>query len=308
VKLEQQGQMLENRLRKNFRKLHPRFEQRNVGAFRLYDRDIPEIRAAVDWYEGHLVVAEYEREQTRGVAWLDAMAQAAGHALDVPMERVHLKKRRTGGTYARLGRKNERIVVRERDLRFQVNLDDYIDTGLFADHRDTRARVRAEARGTTFLNLFAYTGSFSCAAAAGGATQTTSVDASRSYLDWAGDNLELNGATGELVRSGVDEFLRTAGDRRWTLCVLDPPSFSDFGGKVFDVQRDHRDLIERTLAVLAPGGVLWFSTNHQRFTPRLDGLRYTEEDTVPEDYRNRAAHRAFRIMKQGGPFRIERPG
>ncbi len=187
--------------------------------------------------------------------------------------------------------------MREGDLRFLVNLDDFIDTGLFADHRETRARVREEARGSRFLNLFAYTGSFTCAAAAGGAERTTSVDASQTYLDGAGENLRLNGASGELVLSSVDEFLRAAGNRRWTLCVLDPPSFSDFGGKVFDVERDHRALIDRTLAALEPGGVLWFATNHQRFSPRLEGLRYTEEQTVPEDFRNRAAHRAFRITK-----------
>ena len=123
------------------------------------------------------------------------------------------------------------------------------------------------------------------------------MDASQTYLDWAAENLRLNGSSGELVRSGVDEFLRSAGGQRWTLCVLDPPSFSDSGAKVFDVQRDHRALIDRTLGVLEPGGVLWFATNHQRFTPRLDGLRYTEEDTVPDDYRNRAVHRAFRITR-----------
>jgi 23S rRNA (cytosine1962-C5)-methyltransferase len=297
VNLEEQARMLANRVRKNFRKLHPRFERENIGAFRLYDRDIPEIRAAVDWYEGHLVVAEYEREQTRGAPWLATMARATGEALSVPAEQVHLKVRRSGEKYPRLSRTDRRLVVRERDLRFAVNLDDYIDTGLFADHRDTRARVRAEARGASFLNLFAYTGSFTCAAAAGGAQQTTSVDASRNYLDWAAENLRLNGQSGELVRSGVEEFLRGAGSRRWTLCVLDPPSFSDSGGRAFDVQRDHRALIERVLEVLEPSGALWFATNHQRFAPALEGLRYTEEQTVPEDYRNRAAHRAFRITK-----------
>jgi 23S rRNA (cytosine1962-C5)-methyltransferase len=289
--------MLANRVRKTFRKLHARFEQQQVGAFRLYDRDIPEVRAVVDWYEGHLVIAEYERQQTQGIPWLTTMAEAVAHVLAVPADHVHLKRRRTGEKYARLAKRDERIVVRERDLRFLVNLDDYIDTGLFADHRDTRARIRGEAQGATFLNLFAYTGSFTCAAARGGAQHTTTVDASQTYLDWAAENLRLNGASGELLRSGVDEFLRGAGGRRWSLCVLDPPSFSDFGGRVFDVQRDHRALIERTLAVLAPGAVLWFSTNHQRFEPDLAGLRHTAEDTVPDDYRNRAAHRAFRIMK-----------
>ncbi len=297
MKLSEQARMLENRVRKSFRKLHPRFEQRNVGAFRVYDRDIPEIRAAVDWYEGHAVLAEYARTQTQGLPWLATMAQAVADGLSIPLERVHRKTRQTGTKYPRLGRKGERIPVREGDLKFLVNLDDYIDTGLFADHRETRARVRAEARGARFLNLFAYTGSFTCAAAAGGAEQTTSVDASQNYLDWAADNLRLNRQSGELVPAGVDAFLKAAGSRRWTLCVLDPPSLSDSGGKVFDVLRDHRDLIERTLAVLEPGGILWFASNHQRFAPRLEGLRYTEEETVPEDYRNRAAHRAFRIRK-----------
>ncbi len=289
--------MLANRVRKNFRKLHPRFEQRKIGAFRVYDRDIPEIRAAIDWYEGHLVVAEYAREQTAKLPWLETMARAAAEALEVPWERVHLKTRRTGEKYARLGRRGERIEVREGDLRFLVNLDDYIDTGLFADHRETRARVRKEAEGARFLNLFAYTGSFTCAAAKGGARESTSVDASQTYLDWAADNLRLNRLSGELVRSDVEAFLERAGARRWSLCVLDPPSYSDHGGKVFEVQRDHRALIERTLAVIEPGGVLWFSTNHQRFEPRLEGLRAQEVDTVPEDYRNRAVHRAFRIIR-----------
>jgi len=297
VNLDAQAKMLANRVRKSFRKLQPRFEQRSIGAFRIYDRDIPEIRAAIDWYEGHLVVAEYAREQTSKIPWLETMARAAAEALEVPWERVHLKRRRAGQKYERLARTNQRLEVREGDLRFLVNLDDFIDTGLFADHRETRARVRAEARGAKFLNLFAYTGSFTCAAAKGGARETTTVDASQNYLDWAGENLKANGAQGELVRSDVGEFLERAGERRWTLCVLDPPSRSDHGGKVFDVQRDHRALVERTLAALEPGGVLWFSTNHQRFEPRLEGLRFTEEDTTPVDYRNRAVHRVFRLVK-----------
>ena len=291
--------MLANRVRKNFRKLHPRFEQRRIGAFRIYDRDIPEIRAAIDWYEGHLVVAEYAREQTAGIPWLETMARAAADALEIPWERVHLRKRRAGEKYERLARKGVRIEVREGDLRFLVNLDDYIDTGLFADHRETRALVRKEASGKRFLNLFAYTGTFTCSAAKGGALQTTTVDASQTYLDWARDNLRLNGVSeGELVRADVGDFLARAGSRRWQLCVLDPPSYSDHGGRIFDVQRDHRALIEKTLAVLEPGGVLWFSTNHQRFEPRLDGLEFLEmtQQTVPEDYRNRAAHRSFRIV------------
>ena len=127
VKLDEQAAMLANRLRKNFRRLHPRFERQGIGAFRLYDRDIPEIRAAVDWYEGHVVLAEYAREQTSGLPWLQTMARAAAEALSVPPDRIHLKSRHSGEKYARLARIGERIEVRERDLRFLVNLDDYIE-------------------------------------------------------------------------------------------------------------------------------------------------------------------------------------
>jgi 23S rRNA G2069 N7-methylase RlmK/C1962 C5-methylase RlmI len=181
-----QAGMLENRVRKNFRRLHRAFERDGVGAFRVYDWDIPEIRAAIDWYEGHLVVAEYERAQTRDVpGWLEQMADAAARALGVPAGRVHLKRRRTrpptGERYGRLSHSGERLAVRERGLRFWVNLDDFIDTGLFPDHRETRARVRSEASGLRVLNLFGYTGSFTCAAASGGAAATVTRRTSRGH-------------------------------------------------------------------------------------------------------------------------------
>jgi 23S rRNA G2069 N7-methylase RlmK/C1962 C5-methylase RlmI len=300
-----QAGMLANRVRKNFRRLHRSFERDGVGAFRVYDWDVPEIRATVDWYEGHLVVAEYERAQTREKpGWLEAMGSAAASALEVPGERVHLKRRHTraahGPRYGRLARTEERIAVRERGLRFWANLDDFIDTGLFPDHRQMRARIRAEARGGELLNLFGYTGAFTCAAAAGGARRTVTVDTSEAYLTWARDNLELNGLVGpahEMVREDAREFLARAG-RRFSLCVLDPPSFSTrTGARALDVQRDHRELIESALSTLLPGGVLYFSTNHQRFEPRLEGLRAEEitRETAPPDYR-RTPHRSFRIV------------
>jgi 23S rRNA (cytosine1962-C5)-methyltransferase len=297
VDVEQQALMLSNRLRKNFRKLHGRFEQRGIGVFRVYDWDIPEVRAAVDWYEGHLVVAEYARAQKDALPWLERMGAAAAEALSVDPAKVHLKKRRAGEKYERLARTGERIEVRERSLRFLVNLDDFIDTGLFADHRETRALVESEARGKSFLNLFGYTGSFTCAAARGGASDSVTVDASQIYLDWARDHLKLNRVEGDhrLVRADVQEFLRDT-KASFDLCVLDPPSRSDRGG--FDVLRDHRAIVDAALRVLRPGGVLFFATNHQRFTPDLDGLSFEEltARTVPEDFR-RTPHRTFRIRK-----------
>jgi 23S rRNA G2069 N7-methylase RlmK/C1962 C5-methylase RlmI len=309
--LRAQAQMFGNRVRKNFEKLRGPFGKRNVEVFRLYDRDIPEVRAVVDYYAGEAVLGEYARTQTDDPAHLPALAQAVAEALQIDLSRVHVKQRRTrpaaGPRYERLARTGERKAVREGDLRFLVNLDDYIDTGLFADHRETRALVRAASAGARFLNLFAYTGSFTCAAALGGAQATTTVDASETYLKWAQENLALNGLGGPqhaFVREEARPFLVRAAreGRSYTLCVLDPPSFSTRESGSFDVQRDHRALVEATLAVLAPGGVLWFSTNHQRFEPELDGLvarevREMTARTVPADYRNRRVHRSFRIVK-----------
>ena len=309
-----QAEMLANRVRKNQRRLARTFERRGVGAYRLYDWDIPEIRVVVDWYEGHLVVAEYERSQTRTVEdYLGRMAAAAAQGAGVAPERVVAKQRRTrpaaGPRYGRLGGAGERFTVREGDLRFWVNLTDYIDTGLFPHHRITRERVRAESAGADLLNLYGYTGAFTCAAALGGARRSLTVDASRTYLDWAQDNLALNriGGGHEVVQAECRSFLQEAarGRRRFDLCVLDPPSFSDRGptGGGFDVMRDHPALVREALAVLRPGGVLWFSTNHARFEPRLGGLPADELEeltaaTTPADF-HRPPHRVWRMRARG---------
>ncbi len=311
AQVARQAEMLANRVRKRFAHLGRRFAREGIEAFRLYDWDIPEVRAVVDWYAGHLVVAEYERTQT-GPAWLPRMAEAVGSALGVPAEWVHLKRRTTGEArgprYGRGRAKGPPLPVRERDLRFLVDLEGPLDTGLFPDHRETRALVRGLARGADFLNLFCYTGSFTCAAAAGGARRTVSVDRSATHLRRARENLGLNGLWGPshvLVPSDVMRFLdRSArAGERYTLIVVDPPSFfrERAAGRTFDVARDHPDLLRRVLSVAAPGAVVFFSTNHRRFEPRLDGLavRSWEEitaRTIPEDYRAHPVHRCFRLV------------
>jgi 23S rRNA (cytosine1962-C5)-methyltransferase len=264
----------------------------------------------VDWYAGRVVVAEYVRQQT-GPDWLPRMARAVGEALGVPAGSVFLRQRHTGvdegPRYGRMEARGERFQVRERDFRFWVNLSDYLDTGLFSDHRDTRVLVRGLSAGADFLNLYCYTGTFTCAAAAGGAASSVSVDRAATVLDWTADNLELNGLGGpqhRRVKADVVDFLddaRAAG-RRWTLAFVDPPSFSNTTGATggFDVQRDHPDLLRRVLDVMAPGGEVFFSTNHQRFEPRLDGLGAAAiaeitPGTIPEDFRNRKVHRCWRI-------------
>ena len=305
--IAQQAQMLANRVVKNLKHLQGRMRKAKIGAFRLYDRDIPEIRAAVDWYEGHLLLHEYVRDQVPP-HWLPAVAEVLGQRLQIPSARLHLRKRTTGDQrYERLGEQGERVAISEGDVEFLCNLTDYQDTGLFPDHRLTRQWVRKQAQGKDLLNLFAYTGSFSLQAAKGGAASTTSVDLSSTYLDWARDNFAHNGLLApehRFIRSDVSQFLaRTAqGRERWGVIVLDPPSRSTSTAmrQVFDIQSDHRQLIEMCLPLLLPGGTLWFSTNHQRFEPALQGLAVAEcvEKTVlsvPEDYRNRTVHRLWQL-------------
>jgi len=306
--------MLANRVRKRFDHFKRRFAREHIDCFRLYDWDIPEIRAVVDWYAGHIVVGEYVREQT-GPGWLPAMAASVSKALKVPAENTHVRRRRTAiedePRYKKMGSGGERFKVRERDLQFWVNLEDYLDTGLFSDHRDTRVIVRELAKDKDFLNLFAYTGAFTCAAAAGGAKTTTSVDRSETYLGWAGDNLQLNGFFGkrhQLIRADVSRFLAKSfrEKKKFTLCFVDPPSFFQDKGKqlAFDVNEHHPDLLRDVFKVMAPGALVFFSTNHQRFMPRLEGLPVKDlteitPATIPEDYRNRKIHRCWRMAVAG---------
>jgi len=311
-KFEQQGEMLANRVKKRFKHLHKRFARQQIDVFRLYDHDIPEIRAVVDWYAGHLVVAEYMRRQSLP-EWLPMMGAAAARALSVPPENLHLKNRwagRQGGRrYRRLDRTDQKIPVRERDLKFYVNLDDYVDTGLFADHRNTRRMVGEMAGGRDVLNLYCYTGAFSCYAAMGGARRTGAVDRARTAVDWTRANLALNGLSGKtntVVQSGSLSYLSEAAaeDISFDLAVVDPPSYStDRSGKRdFDIDRDHPRLLSAVIKVLRPGATIFFSTNHQNFTFRtMDLPPFRAEEithrTIPEDYRqkNKTIHRCWRI-------------
>lgn len=309
-KAKYQAEILSNRIRKRFRHLSKRFKRQGIDCFRLYDWDIKEVRAVVDWYAGHAVIAEYVRMQT-GPDWLPQMAKAVGEALDLPPERVHFKRRQTkakeGPRYRRLGHKGERFAVRERDLRFWVNLEDFLDTGLYSDHRDTRVIIKNLAAGKDFLNLYGYTGAFTCAAAAGNAKTTTTVDRSAANIEWAKDNLELNGLSGpqhSFVQSDVARFLKRSYHerKRFALAFVDPPSFFNDRnrGVSFDVNRDHAALLQDVLKVMIPGSLVFFSTNHQRFEPDLNRLRVLDlkeitSSTIPEDFRNRQVHRCWRM-------------
>lgn len=289
--------------------------KRGITCFRVYDRDIPEIPLAIDRYEDCLHIAEYDRPNDRNDAqqgqWMDLMVEITGRVLDVPKEKIFVKRRqrqRGASQYERWDTRHFVIEAHEGGLKFFVNLSDYLDTGLFLDHRITREMVRKEAAGKRFLNLFAYTGSFSVYAAAGGAQSVTTVDLSNTYLDWAQDNMELNGFRGpqfEYVRSDVFRFLNALyDDEIFDLVVLDPPTFSNSKDlDDWDVQRDHVEMLNLLISHLAPGGVIYFSNNNRRFKLDEDAIqgvfiREISNRTVPEDFRNKRIHRCWRMVKK----------
>jgi 23S rRNA (guanine2445-N2)-methyltransferase / 23S rRNA (guanine2069-N7)-methyltransferase len=306
------GEMVRNRILKNARNLKKYLAREDVSCYRIYDADLPEYAAAIDVYRGRQANAREARawlhvQEYAAPATVDANAartrlrdllRAASEALDVPRERIALKVRRRGkggSKYGKLDARAEALIVEEGGLRFEVNLTDYLDTGLFLDHRGVRAKLRGLARGRRFLNLFAYTGTASVYAAAGGASETTSVDLSATYLDWASRNLDLNGFGGgrhQLVQADALTFLR-AGRDRYDLIYVDPPTFSNSRrAEDFDVQRDHAALLLACAERLDPGGAIVFSNNARRF--RLDaslGEHFAVDDltraSIPPDFARR---------------------
>jgi 23S rRNA (guanine2445-N2)-methyltransferase / 23S rRNA (guanine2069-N7)-methyltransferase len=306
------------RLAKRFKHLSKWARRQGIEAFRVYDRDIPEIPLAIDWYAGWLHAAEYDRPHERTEieheVWLDRMLEAAAAELAVPPGRSFLKARRRQrgqSQYQKVGEQRVMLDVQEGELTFEVNLSDYLDTGLFLDHRVTRSLVRAEAEGKRMLNLFAYTGSFSVSAAAGGARETVSVDLSNTYLDWTRTNLARNRFTDagrhRTVRDEARAFLlhrARRGETPFDLVVVDPPTFSRSAKseQAWDVEQDHAELLDLVADNLSPGGVVYFSTNFRRFhlaTDRIAGrftIREITARTLPEDFRDRRPHRAWRLV------------
>jgi 23S rRNA (guanine2445-N2)-methyltransferase / 23S rRNA (guanine2069-N7)-methyltransferase len=312
-----QAEEFANRLRNRARHFRRWPTKRGITCYRLYERDVPDVPLVVDRYEDALHIAEFARPHDRSPAqhadWLDLMARTAAKVLEVPRELVYLKHRdrqRGAEQYQRVDNRQARFVVNEGGLKFIVNLSDYVDTGLFLDHRDTRQMVREAAAGKRFLNLFGYTGSFSVYAAAGAAVATTTVDKSATYVDWARENLQLNGfadANNKTVRSDIRAFLdRLASQDVWDLAVVDPPTFSNTKGMDddWDVQRDHAELLQRLATHIAPGGAVFFSTNFRRF--KLDeaalgpyAIRDITRQTIPEDFRNERIHECWRLVRRG---------
>jgi 23S rRNA (cytosine1962-C5)-methyltransferase len=306
--------MFENRLRKNLKHLQKWAQRESVSCFRVYDADIPEFPLMVDVYEQALYVAEYSRKhplsEDEYSLWLSGSLLTLSECLGIPKNLIFLKlrhKQSQGLQYQKAADLQREFCVTENGLRFWVNLSDYLDTGLFLDHRDTRALVRDLAAGKDVLNLFAYTGSFSVYAAAGGARSTTTVDMSHTYLKWAERNMRENGFHGpqhRFLQADAVAWLRDDDGVRYDLIVLDPPSFSNskrMKSDFFDVQRDHPFLIHRCMERLRTGGKLFFSTNLRNFECQIPAAQWPYRDisrlTTPEDFRNRKPHFCFEFSK-----------
>jgi 23S rRNA (guanine2445-N2)-methyltransferase / 23S rRNA (guanine2069-N7)-methyltransferase len=322
--LSEGAQMVANRLRKNHKASKSWREREGIHCWRAYDADIPEYAAAVDVYtaedtgERWLHVQEYaapaEIPEATTRKRLQELLAGAREAFDVPRERIAVKTRakgKGGSKYADSGafKRGETLVVREGAAKLKVNLFDYLDTGLFLDHRPMRLRIAAEAKDARFLNLFAYTGAASVHAAVGGAARTTTVDLSATYLQWCSDNLRLNGFGGDrhrLVQADALQWLLS--DRgEYDLIFCDPPTFSNSArADDFDVQRDHVRLLQAAMARLSFGGTLYFSNNYRRFRfdeAPISAFAEVEEisaETIPADFaRNPRIHRAWRLRGIG---------
>lgn len=309
-------EMFRNRLAKVYAHRRRKAKQQDVSCYRLYDLDLPEFPFAIDLYEDQVHAAEYQRKHSLSpfehAQWLERSRACMAEVLGQPVDKVHIKHREVirdrQQQYGRFGDAGITRVVREGGLRFRVNLSDYLDTGLFLDHRPTRALVREQARGKRVLNLFAYTGSFSVYAASGGANRVYTVDMSNTYVEWARDNFRLNDLAVEdhdFVVANVLEYLPTLPAGSFDLVVCDPPTFSNSKKMrgIFDVQRDHPALLNACLRVLAPDGVLYFSTNHRRF--RLydehiatDHIRDITRATTGFDFEGKLERMCFELRPQ----------
>lgn len=311
-----EGSDFANRLLKNYKKTGAWARQNDIDCFRLYDRDLPEYNVAIDMYDKWILVQEYmppasvdsERAGKRFATVLSVVREV----FQVKRDRVYIKQRQRQRGKSQYQRKDVKVryhQVREGACFFLVNFSNYLDTGLFLDHRPLRMKIAQLAKGRRFLNLFGYTGAATVHAAMGGASATTTVDLSETYLEWARKNLALNGFSlqrHEIVRQDCLSWLQEHKGEFDTIFV-DPPTFANTKKKnlIFDVQKNHGELIRRAVKKLSSNGVILFSTNYRGFkleeelALELDVVDLSSE-TIPFDFkRNKSIHRCWQIRRKG---------
>ena len=307
-------EMFANRLAKMYKHISKWARRTAVSCYRIYDHDIPQFPFAIDRYEDCIYISEYDTgyqmESQERELWFNRCLTAIALQTETTLDRIFYKTRKQQkgkNQYEKSSEERFEMVVQENGLKFKVNLSDYLDTGLFLDHRPLRELVRATSEGKNVLNLFAYTGSFSVYAAAGKASLVVTIDLSATYLNWAVENLELNGLYDSkhhfFVQDDVKEWLQNPPTHaRFDIIIMDPPTFSNSKRmrEVLDIQRDHVELINNALKILNPGGILYFSTNFRRFKLDKEAIlteKFTDisAKTIPEDFRDKKIHYCFRL-------------
>jgi 23S rRNA (cytosine1962-C5)-methyltransferase len=310
--------MFENRLLKNYKHRIKQAKRQNISCWRLYDHDLPEYPICVEIYEDYIYIAEYNRRHAltdeEHAIWLADTKTIIATITGIAIEHMYLRVRKRMDHKEEQYEKDEAIpeskiiTVQENGLQFLVNLTDYLDSGLFLDHRLTRQMVQAEAKDTEFLNLFSYTSSFSVYAAAAGAKTVTSVDLSKTYLSWSEENFALNQLKNivafQFVHADVKQYLKTLPSNKYDLVVMDPPTFSNSKRmkSVLDIQLDHVELINDVLRAMKPGGIMYFSTNYSKFILEADQIhskqiKYITKATTPFDFEGRLKRWCYKIIK-----------
>ena len=310
-------QMFENRLLKNYKHRLKQAKRLHVSCWRLYDHDLPEFPICVELYEEYIYIAEYNRRHAltdeEHEIWFEETKKIISNMTGGPVDHMYVKLRKRmshrEGQYEKEEVTESKIItVQENGHKFLVNLTDYLDTGLFLDHRITRQMVAAEAKEKHFLNLFSYTSSFSVYAAAAGAKTVTSVDLSKTYLSWSEENFETNILKSpiayQFIHADVKQYLKTLPANYYDLVVMDPPTFSNSKRMkdILDIQRDHVELINDVLRAMKPGGILYFSTNFTQFIIDSENINSNQikditKATTPFDFEGRLKRWCYKIIK-----------
>lgn len=311
-------QMFENRLLKNYKHRLKQAKRQNISCWRLYDHDLPEFPICIELYEDYIYIAEYNRRHAltdeEHEVWLEETKKIIENMTQVPIEKMFLRVRKRMSHREGQYEKAEEVIaskiitVQENGHQFLVNLTDYLDTGLFLDHRITRQMVAEQAPQKNVLNLFSYTSSFSVYCAAAGARSVTSVDLSKTYLQWSQDNFTLNKLINptiyHFIHADVKQYLKTLPSNEFDLVIMDPPTFSNSKRMkdILDIQMDHVELINDVLKAMKPGATLYFSTNFSRFVLDTEQIHSTQikditKATTPFDFDGRLKRWCYKIEK-----------
>lgn len=307
-------EMFTNRLLKVYKHKSKLAKRQHIGCYRVYDHDLPEFPFCIELYEDKLYLAEYLRrhgmDDGAHEKWLDECLVIISKVMNIPVDKMYIRQRKRmshrEGQYEKIDLQQQFFIIKENELKFLVNLSDYLDTGLFLDHRITRQMVREQSLNKRVLNLFCYTGSFSVYAASGGALSVTSVDLSRTYLNWAEDNFSINLLKDKnkyhFIHADVKQYLKTLLPGSFDLVIMDPPTFSnskrmkDF----LDIQRDHVELLNDVIKATTKNGIIYFSTNYTKFLLdeakiNASSIKDITKTTTPFDFEGKLKRWCYKL-------------